>query len=88
MNYEDFLFYKYRDNVIMVTKFKQQINKDYGLDSDDTTRLINRIFDYQKSRYGDVLDGTIYEYTKEELNRIRLNAVARRHHNRKYRERR
>ena len=88
MNYMDFLFYKYRDNVIMVTKFRQQICRDYGLDRDDANRLCNRIFDYQKEKYGDVLDGTFYEHTMEELKRINLLARTRRNNQKRYKERR
>lgn len=88
MNYSDFLFYKYRDNVIMVTKFRKQISIDYGLDRDDITRLVNRILDYQKEKYGDVLDGSFYEHTMEELERINLLARTRKHNLKKYKERR
>ena len=87
MNYGDFLFYKYRDNVIMVIQFRKEISRDYGLDRDDTTRLVNRILDYQKKTYGDVLDATFYELSKEAKERLRIRAVARRYY-RRNRERR
>lgn len=82
MDYADFLYYKYRDNVIMVTKFREQIHRDYGLSKDDTTRLVNRIFDYQKQKYGDVLDATYYELSKEIKEKLRIRAVARRYYRR------
>lgn len=87
MNYGEFLFYKYRDSVIMVTQFRKEISRDYGLDSDDITRLVNRILDYQKKIYGDVLDATFYELSKEAKERLRVRALARRYY-RRNRERR
>lgn len=80
MDYSELLFYKYRDNVIMVTKFRKQISKDYGLSKDDTTRLVNRILDYQKKKYGDVLDAVYYELCREDYDKLRIRALARKYH--------
>ena len=87
MNYGDFLFYKCRDNIIMVTQFRKEISRDYGLNRDDSTRLVNRILDYQKKTYGDVLDATYYDLSKESKERLRIRAVHRRYY-RRNRERR
>ena len=89
MDIEEFIFIRYRDNVILVSDFRSRMFKDFGLMKDDSIRVINRIFDYQRKEYGDILDTNSYQwYTKEELRKIGINAQSRRHRKKLYNERR
>ena len=89
MDIEEFIFNRYKDNVII---FKDMVNKlynDFGLIKDDSIRVINRIFDYQRSRYGDILECNNYvEHSIEEKRQMSIKACQRRAAKRRYRERR
>lgn len=89
MDIEEFIFIRYRDNIIVVKDFTSKMYKDFGLMKDDTIRIINRIFNYQRVKYGDILDCNNYmAHSKEELIKMSFNANQRRAALRRYRERR
>lgn len=89
MDIEEFIFIRYRDNVILVSEFCSKMYKDFGLMKDDTIKVINRIFDYQRKEYGDILDCNYYvSHTKEELRQMSIKANQRRASLRRYKERR
>lgn len=79
MDIEEFIFNRYKDNVII---FKDMVNKlynDFDLIKDDSIRVINRIYDYQRSKYGDVLDCNNYiGHSIEELRQMSSRASHRR----------
>lgn len=88
MDKEEFIYLTYKDNVIKVKAFKEILKNTYHIIGDNATRIINRIFDYQKARYGDLLNNDNIWYTREELERIGIFARTRRHNKRVYQERR
>lgn len=89
MDIEEFIFIRYRDNVIIVSDMVSKLYNDFGLIKDDSIRVINRIFDYQRSRYGDILDCNNYvEHSIEEKRQLSIKACQRRTAKRRYRERR
>lgn len=89
MDIEEFIYIRYRDNVILVSDFCTKMYKDFGLLKDDTIRVINRIFDYQRARYGDILDcNNFTEHTLEEKRQMSIKACQRRAAKRRYNERR
>lgn len=89
MDIEEFIFIRYRDNVIIVRDMVDTLYNNFGLIKDDSIRIINRIFDYQRSRYGDILDCDTYtDHSKEEKIYLSDKARYRRNAKRRYRERR
>lgn len=89
MDIEEFIFIRYRDNVIIVRDMVDKLYNDFGLLKDDSIRVINRIFDYQRIRYGDILDCNDYvEHSIEEKRQMSIKACQRRAAKRRYRERR
>ena len=89
MDIEEFIFIRYRDNVIIVRDMVNKLYNDFGLLRDDSIRVINRIFDYQRSRYGDILDCNMdVDHSLEEKRALSIKACQRRAAKRRYRERR
>lgn len=89
MDIEEFIFIRYRDNVIIVRELCNKLYKDFGLMRDDSIRCINRIYDYQRERYGDILDCNNYtDHSKEEKRDLSDKARQRRNAKRRYLERR
>ena len=88
MDKEEFIYLLYRDSVVKIRDFKVILKNRHHIIGDAATKLINRIFDYQKKIYGDLLNNDNVWYTREELEHIRIKAVARRHKKREYQERR
>lgn len=89
MDIEEFIFIRYRDNIITVKDMVDKLYNDFGLMKDDSIRVINRIFDYQRSRYGDILDCNMYvDHSIEEKRQLSIKACQRRAAKRRYRERR
>lgn len=84
MNWKvEYLYRKYRDTILNDQR-GYEIKKKYNLDSDNYAILNNKIIEYQKNRYGDVLYYTGYEfYNREELDKISLNYNQRRYARRK-----
>ena len=83
------LFEMYKDSIIFYKPFYKTIKKEYKLDSDTVISLINKIWDYQKKKYGDTLTGEAVGYeTREELKRISIRERVRKNSLRRYRERR
>lgn len=88
MNLEEFLYLRYRDNVINIREFKNLLLKNYNIIGDPAIRIINRIFDYQRNCFGSVLNNDIVWYTREELEHMRINANVRKNKARLLKERR
>lgn len=89
MDIEEFIFIRYRDNVIIISDIVNKLYKDFGLMRDDIIRCINRIYDYQRKKYGDILDCNNYtEHSKEEKMYLSDKARQRRNAKRRYLERR
>ena len=79
----DYLFAKYKDYILNDQR-SFEIKRRYKLSSDNYAILNNKIINYQKATYGDILYNTGYEfYNYEELDKIRQN-----YNSRKYQRRR
>lgn len=71
------LFVKYRDTILNDQK-SYEIKRRYKLSSDNYAILNNKIIEYQKNKYGDILYNTGYEfYNQEELAEISHKAYLR-----------
>lgn len=71
------LFVKYRDTILNDQK-AYEIKHKYKLTSDNYAILNNKIIEYQKNRYGDILYYTGYEfYDQKELQEISHKAYLR-----------
>ena len=71
MNWKlEILYRRYRDYILNDTR-KFELKRKYKLSSDNYAILCNKIVEYQKNKYGDILYYTGYEfYNKEELDKI------------------
>ena len=71
MNWKlEILYRRYRDYILNDTR-KFELKRKYKLSSDNYAILCNKITEYQKNKYGDILYYTGYEfYNKEELDKI------------------
>ena len=81
MDIEEFIFIRYRDNVIIVSDMLQKLYHDFGFMRDDSIKVINRIYDYQREKYGDILDmdrSKVF-YSMEELHKMNYNARIRKY---------
>ena len=79
MNWKlEYLYLKYRDYILNDTR-KFELKKKYKLSSDNYAILCNKITNYQKEKYGDILYYTGYEfYDREELDKISHRSAQRR----------
>ena len=86
MNIEEFVFNTYKKQVVYYTKFKKKMIEQYKMNEDQIKRLANRIWDYQKEKYGDVLDLQFESKNKEEYQKLSMTARARKNNKKRYRE--
>lgn len=83
------LFEMYKDSIIYYKPFEKRIKKDYGLDTDTIKRLVNKMWDYQKNKYGETLTGEAVGFeTREELLKRSIKERVRKNSLKRYRERR
>lgn len=85
MDIEELIFNTYKDEPLIAKKFKQEIIEKYHIPYEETRDIFVRINNYQVKKYGRKLDTflEVAPYSKEELDKIRSNAVQRRYDRRK-----
>lgn len=85
MDIEELIFNTYKDEPLIAKKFKQEIIEKYHIPYEETRDIFVRINNYQVKKYGRKLDTflEVAPYSKEELDKIRSNAVQRRYVRRK-----
>ena len=89
MDKEEFIFEMYKDNVMIITKFKILLKDKYNIIGDNAINIVNRILDYQRLTYGDALEqtGLYIPLTLEEKLKVSEKARQRRYYNRSYERR-
>lgn len=85
MDIEELIFNTYKDEPLIAKKFKREIIEKYHIPYEETRDIFVRINNYQVKKYGRKLDTflEVAPYSKEELDKIRSNAVQRRYDRRK-----
>lgn len=87
MDIKEFIFNTYKDQVIIGKTFKRDVIKKYHIEPSHVRDIYVKINNYQIKNYGARLTidkNKMPSYTGEELNRIRLNANARKYSRRNY----
>ena len=89
MDKEEFIFEMYKDNVMIIKRFKILLKDKYNIVGDKAINIVNRILDYQRLRYGDALEQTgIYiPLSLEEKLKVAEKARQRRYYNKSYERR-
>ena len=85
MDKEELIFNIYKDQPLIAKKFKRKIIEMYHISLEESRNLFVKINNYQIKKYGRKLDTflEVAPYSKEELDKIRSNAVQRRYDRRK-----
>lgn len=83
MDTKEFIFNKYKDEVVVSKTFRKEIKEKYSLSDKEISNLYVRINNYQVKTYGERLN--TFEYTTPEENeRANHNASVRRYKKRNY----
>ena len=79
MNTKEIIFNIYKDRVIKSKEFKAEIIDKFEVTKREATDLYARIINYQIKKYGNRLENHLEIPTKEEANRISVNAKQRKY---------
>lgn len=79
MNTKELIFNIYKDRVIKSKEFKAEIIDKFEVTRREATDIYARIINYQIKKYGNRLENYLEFPTKEEANRITVNAKQRKY---------